>query len=309
MPASSFFSSTSLYLIPSEKSFYKVRNERFIIDALKDLSHDIIEINKFYTFNLLRYCSTQKIDGIIFNSLKIGIKCEKFFQLNKYNIPKYWWYFDAAKFGDRYSKVTRLAKKIDIFFNKEKTEFENYISMDINPIWLDQGVPSTCQFINNNNNLIYDLGFFGSASKIHSNRSSTLKKLDEKYNLVVYSKDYKKFIEYGFKNCYPAVNQQQISEKVSEIKIALCFNSNASKAFCWSDRIHLMLGSGAFCLAENIEGVQKFYKDKYDCIFFNNQKDLIIKIDSWLKSEKRELIRKNGYNTAHKKNSYKEIES
>ena len=98
-----------LYLIPPEKSFYKIRNERFIINALKDLSHDIIEINKFYTFNLIRYCSTQKIDGIIFNSLKIGMKCEKFFKLNKYNIPKYWWYFDAAKFGNRYSKVVRLA--------------------------------------------------------------------------------------------------------------------------------------------------------------------------------------------------------
>ena len=37
-----------LYLIPPEKSFYKIRNERFIINALKNLSHDIIEINKFY---------------------------------------------------------------------------------------------------------------------------------------------------------------------------------------------------------------------------------------------------------------------
>ena len=37
-----------IYLIPSEKSFYKVRNERFIINVLKDLSHHIIEINNFY---------------------------------------------------------------------------------------------------------------------------------------------------------------------------------------------------------------------------------------------------------------------
>ena len=108
-----------LYLIPSEKSFYKIRNERFIINTLKDLSYDIIEINKFYNLNLIRYCSNYKIDGIIFNSLKIGKKCEKFFDLNKYNIPKYWWYFDAAKFGNRYVKVIRLAKKMDIFFNKE----------------------------------------------------------------------------------------------------------------------------------------------------------------------------------------------
>ena len=292
-----------LYLIPPEKSFYKIRNERFIINALKDLSHDIIEINKFYTFNLIRYCSTQKIDGIIFNSLKIGMKCEKFLNLNKYNIPKYWWYFDAAKFGNRYSKVVRLAKEVDIFFNKEKNEFENYTNMKINPIWLDQGVPSNCKFTENNN-LMYDLGFFGSASEIHSNRTSILRKLDKKYNLIIYSKDYKKFIAYGFKNCYPAINQEQISKKVSEIKITLCFNSNASRAFCWSDRIHLMLGSGAFCLAENIEGIQNFYKNERDCIFFNQAEDLMDKIDTWLNSNKKNEIRKNGYNTAHKKNSY-----
>ena len=294
---------TFLYLIPRERGFYKIRNERFIIDILKDLSHNIIEIKRFYNFNLIRYCSQYKIDGIIFNSLKIGKKCEKKFALNKYNIPKYWWYFDTATFGNRYQKVTSLAKKIDIFFNKDRPEFKKYTSMGINPIWLDQGVPPICDFVKKNN-LLYDLGFFGSLSNIHSNRTDILKKLDKKYNLAIYSKDYKKFIEYGFKNCYPPVNQKDIGRKVSEIKIALCFNSNASNSFCWSDRIHLMLGNGAFCLAENIDGIQNFYKDEQDCIFFNNTTELMDKIDKWLKSEQREQIRKNGYNTAHTKNSY-----
>ena len=65
-----------------------------------------------------------------------------------------------------------------------------------------------------------------------------------------------------------------------------------------------MLGSGAFCLAENIEGIQNFYKNERDCIFFNQAEDLMDKIDTWLNSNKKNEIRKNGYNTAHKKNSY-----
>ena len=77
--------------------------------------------------NLIKHCFKNEIDGIIFNSLKIGMKCNKFFTLNKkiFHIPLYWWYFDTAKSGNRYSKAIRLAKNVDVFFNKEKTEFKN----------------------------------------------------------------------------------------------------------------------------------------------------------------------------------------
>ena len=292
-----------LYLIPNEKKFYKTRNERFIIDAIRDCGNDVIEIKKFYVFNLIKHYFITKADGIIFNSLKIGNKCERIFKLKKYKTPKFWWYFDSATFGNRYKKVIKLAKQIDLFFNKEKKEFKNYINEKINPIWLDQGVPSICGFTNNSKKK-YELGFFGSASKIHSERTKLLRKLDNKYNLAIYSKDYRKFKKNGFKNCFPPVNQSNLSKKVSEIKITLCFNSLAASPFCWSDRIHLMLGSGAFCLVENTEGIQNFYKDARDCLFFDGNEDLMSKIDIWLNSDKKEEIRKNGYSTAHKKNSY-----
>ena len=54
----------------------------------------------------------------------------------------------------------------------------------------------------------------------------------------------------------------------------------------------------------NIEGIQNFYKNERDCIFFNQAEDLMDKIDTWLNSNKKNEIRKSGYNTAHKKNSY-----
>ena len=46
----------------------------------------------------------------------------------------------------------------------------------------------------------YDLSFFGSYEKVHLNRSKILKELDEKFNLVIYTKDEKKFLHKGFKN-------------------------------------------------------------------------------------------------------------
>lgn len=293
-----------LYLTPNDKRFYKTRNERFIIDALRDCGNNVIEIKKFYVFNLIKHYFITKADGIIFNSLKIGNKCEKIFKLKKYKTPKFWWYFDSATFGNRYKKVIKLAKQIDLFFNKEKKEFKNYVNEKINPIWLDQGVPSICKYTNNSKNK-YELGFFGSASKIHSERTKILRKLDNKYNLAIYSKDYRKFKKNGFKNCFPPVNQSNLSKKVSEIKITLCFNSLATSSFCWSDRVHLMIGSGAFTFVEYVDGISNFYQDNKDCIFFRDSNDLLKKISLWMNSKSKNKIRREGFKTAHRKNSYR----
>ena len=293
-----------LYLIPNEKKFYKTRNERFIINALRDYGNEIIEIKKFYVLNLIRHYFISKPDGVIFNSLKIGNKCERIFKQKKIKIPKFWWYFDSATFGNRYKKVINLAKQTDLFFNKEKKEFKNYINEKIKPIWIDQGAPSICKYTKNSH-YKYDLGFFGSASKIHSERTSLLKRLDSKYNLIIYSKDYHKFKKNGFKNCLPPIDQSNLSKKVSEIKITLCFNSFVTSPFCWSDRVHLMLGSGAFTFVEYVDGISNFYKDNKDCIFFNDSNDLLNKITLWINSESKDKIRKEGFKTAHSKNSYK----
>tara|TARA_B100000575_G_C23055374_1_gene607554 strand:+ start:114 stop:1058 length:945 start_codon:yes stop_codon:yes gene_type:complete len=295
-----------LYLIPREKRFYKLRDERIISNTLKELSYDIIEINKFYNVNLIKHCIRYKIDGIIFNSLKIGMKCDKFFDLNNrlFHIPLYWWYFDAVRFPNRYKKVVNIAKKTSIFFNKDKIEFKKYKNMNIKPIWLDQGTPSICNFVRTKK-IKYDLGYFGSLSKVHSNRLAILMALNKKYNIVIYSKDYKNFKDYGFINSFPGISQSDIGQKVSEIKITLCLNGDISNPYYWSNRIHLMLGSGAFCIVEKTEGLQKFYKDKKDCIYFKNQNELMKKIKKWINSDKRNQIRKNGFKKAHSENSYK----
>ena len=48
----------------------------------------------------------------------------------------------------------------------------------------------------------YDLSFFGSYEKIHSNRSKLLKKVDDKFNLVIYTKDINKISEELKQICY-----------------------------------------------------------------------------------------------------------
>ena len=49
-------------------------------------------------------------------------------------------------------------------------------------------------------------------------------------------------------------------------------NITNSQPYYWSNRIHLLLGSGAFCISEYIEGIEESYTNEKDCLFFNNQK-------------------------------------
>ena len=66
-----------------------------------------------------------------------------------------------------------------------------------------------------------------------------------------------------------------------------------------------MIGSGAFCLTENIQGISKTYTDNKHHILFENEEELLKLIDSWLKKDnEREEIRKKGFIHAHKYHTY-----
>ena len=87
----------------------------------------------------------------------------------------------------------------------------------------------------------------------------------------------------------------------------LNLNITKSQPYYWSNRIHLLLGSGAFCISEYIEGIEESYKNKRDCLFFNTKKELYELIDYWIQNKndlEREKIRYDGFITTHKKHSY-----
>ena len=166
-------------------------------------------------------------------------------------------------------------------------------------------MPEECEFPESLD-CTYDVSFFGSYEKIHSNRSKLLKKVDDKFNLVIYTKDINKFLKQGFKNVKPFVPIKFISKKIAKINLVL--NGDNSVLYCWSNRIHLIIGSGGFSLVENTVGLENYYLHNKHCIYFNDKKELIENIDYWLIDEnkkRREKIAKSGFNHAHKQNSYK----
>ena len=68
----------------------------------------------------------------------------------------------------------------------------------------------------------------------------------------------------------PAISHDKISSIVAQTKITLVLNATITEDYCWSNRIHIMLGSGAFCLTDYIKGLENSYENEKDCIFINN---------------------------------------
>lgn len=298
-----------IYILPPARSrTFKTRSESYIIRELELRGIGIHQLNRFYQRNLRKLLSENSIDGIIFSSLKVILRHRKLLdRIRKTKIPLYWWYFDTANASQkRLMQVISVAKFTNLFFNKDKSNFEHYRSEGIHPVWLDQGTPESCR-MSSNVEYKYEIGFFGSYNTVHQNRSTLLKEMDEKFRLVIYTPDVKTFNRAGFKHVRPAVSQQDIGLAVAQIKIVLVTNYSDAFPGYWSDRIHLMAGSGAFCLAPAIEGLQELYEADKDVVYYSGAEDLLDKISIWLHPDHdslREEIRRQAFHTAHQKNSY-----
>ena len=297
-----------IYLFPSPNKYYKIRDEEFVINGLKQIGHEIITINNFCRFNLIVKYLIYNPDAIIFSSLRIGKKINFIIKIMlKFKIPIYWWYFDSANADKKRLKtVKKVAKNVSFFFNRDKINFDEYKEIKINPIWLDQAVPNILK--NNkldNDNFDYDVGFFGSLSSVHEERANLLKTIDKKFNLVIYTKDIKKFKKMNFKNVKNYIFKDKIPEAISKIKIILVLNSLCTDAFYWSDRVHIMIGSGAFCITEYVEGIDKTYKDNEHHVILKDVSKIIDKIQFWINKDlDRKKISVCGYNYSHKVHSY-----
>lgn len=302
-------SKTFLYLCPpARKSYYKTRNESYIITELENRHHSVHVVDKLYSFNSKRYLRKHTVDGVIFNSLKVGYKSLSLLKhFRSLKIPVYWWYFDTATMDSkRRQRVEETAKLTDVFFNKDLSEFNRYKRLGLNPVWLDQGVPSDCSEKLAGED-IFDLGFIGSYHHSHSGRFTLLKDLDTKYKLVIYSPDWKSFQAAGFRYANPPITQTEIGPRAAQTKIMLVLHSEKNGPYCWSDRIHLMIGSGAFCLVDHLPGLEESYLPEKHCIYFNGSAQLIEKIDYYLDKSRNRLRRQvagAGYHWAHEQHSY-----
>ena len=139
---------TFIYLVPKRcNKKYNPCTELILIHEFIRLGYHIIPIYHLYIINVLFLILTQKIDGIIVNSINILWKNRLLLKLNL-TTPIYWWYFDNPFLREKNNRqCMALAKNVAVFYNKHINHFDNYIKSGINPVWLDQGITDECQFV------------------------------------------------------------------------------------------------------------------------------------------------------------------
>lgn len=73
----------------------------------------------------------------------------------------------------------------------------------------------------------------------------------------------------------------------------------------WSNRVYLTLGCGGFLLHPYCEGITQHYQDKYDLVYYHNQKEMLELIEYYTADiESAIRIRENGRATTFEKHTY-----
>ncbi len=146
---------------------------------------------------------------------------------------------------------------------------------------------------------IYDVVFVGNAIE---ERVETIRFLiNNKINLKVFGGRWDNYPEFK-QVCLGYVSPEEMAKVINQTKINLGLSKNkyGQSAFKW--RVFEIASCKAFSLIDYFDGYLKFFKNNKEIIMFKNNRDLLQKINYYLKHEKeRERIAKNSYKRAIKR--------
>lgn len=136
---------------------------------------------------------------------------------------------------------------------------------------------------------IYDVVFVGTTNpKDYPERVRLLKLIGEKFNLKVFS----------------GIYGEEMTKIYSQAKIVF----NKSVRGDLNSRVFEALSSGSLLLTDRLKpeaGLEELFQDKKHLVLYDNENDLLEKIDYYLKSEtEREEIAYNGHKEALAKHTY-----
>jgi len=200
--------------------------------------------------------------------------------LKKLNIPRVLWSFDTPEpdcfrfhnyFKNDYSHIFTVHKDLIHKFGSECKWLPGFCDPEIHKKY---NLPK-----------IYDIVFIGNLNleginaQLYSKRIELLKLLGEKFNLKVFS----------------GIYGQEMARIYSQSKIVF----NKSRRDDLNFRIFEAMACGSLLITDRPRpevGLEEFFQDGKHLILYNNEKDLIEKVDYYLKHEKeREEIALAGY--------------
>ncbi len=203
----------------------------------------------------------------------------------KVDIPKILWATDVYRFDQR-KFMLWMKDDFDYIFSSQKNFLEIFKPKKV--FWLPYAADPEI-YKKFNLPKVYDIVFVGNINpSVYSERVRLLKLIGERFNLKV------------FTNIYG----EDVAKIYSQAKIVF----NKSLAGKLNMRVFEALATGSFLLTDRLKpevGLEELFEDKKHLVLYENEKDLLEKIDYYLRHvSEREEIAFNGYNEVLQKHTY-----
>ncbi len=205
------------------------------------------------------------------------------------------WNVDAAAhISDRWKGLYSLMTLVDMNF-VVKGSIEQYKSININNVHpIQQGIDAT---VHNRPDAIkveewQDVTFLGSIDQFHEDgaqRASLMTAVAERFTFKHSNNTRRGHASYTYyrskinlgNSCFP-----QIDGAISV-------------------RDYKIMGAGGFLLTNRVRGMERMFKDRNHCVYYDSIPDCIEKIDYYLRhTAERERIANSGYREVHAKHTY-----
>lgn len=259
-------------------------DELHIANALEDLGHEVTkwqrgEIGKFdrpYDFALVAQWD--------------GYGNKLFEMLHEMTNRIVYWSFDYQ--ADSQDWHERLIKESDLYLSKRiaDSKYSNWqwLSQDFSPNFLDKisGVEKDI-----------DVLFTGSYLSWAHERNDTLKAVDEKFDLHIYSVNPDEWISRGFKNVNGPVMDDALPGLIARAKINLSIDHTIEQGY-WSDRNAQIMACGGLVLFRYVPLSEIVFKDYV--VYFYDKKDCLGRITQLLERliENLNSVANSGYEYA-----------
>jgi len=278
-----------------------------IARAFEKLGHRVKQIDVFNTD--MRYIRkallNDKYDFLLFAKFNIGVGTEiKEFLQRECNIPSVCWLFDLYWGYAREKKNledTCPAFYANIVFTTDGGNEAKWKQYKVKHYCLRQGIDENVKIGNpkkdllNNVDIPVEIAFIGTRVTWSgwAWRGILLDFLHK-----TYGRRFKHFGEGG------NIRHERLDNLIASLKIVI--GDTVVSPYYWSNRVYEMLGRGAFLMHPKVPGLEKeFQYYKHFIPFDLNLNQIKEKIDYFLEhEEKREIIKKAGFEFVHKNYTY-----
>ncbi len=240
-----------------------VTDENHIADALGELGHEVIRIQREEVGQVLR--PKEPVD------FTLVAQWHGYPDLSFLPRPIVFWAFDLQEWGQEWCE--KLIATSNLYLSKRMADSKypnwQYLSQDFAPKFLDK-TPS----ISVDKDI--DVLFTGSYLPWATERNKTLKAVDEKFNLVIHSVNAWE----GFKDVRPSIMDEGLPELYARAKVILSIDHTLEAGY-WSDRNAQIMCCGERPLFRYVPLSENTFHNKV--WYFYGIEDCLRRIDDLLK--------------------------